>query len=64
MKIIYDDLAEFAQVRLRCEKTRENFMCEHCPFYDRCQVDEEENLHTMCCDILSMQKNQSGGEEE
>ena len=57
MKIIYDDLAEFAEVRLRCENTREGEKCEYCPFSDRCQIDEDENLHTMCCDILSMHDN-------
>lgn len=55
MKIIYDDLAEFAEVRLRCEKTRHQGLCDYCPFYDRCQMDDSENLHIMCCDILSMQ---------
>lgn len=54
MKIIYDDLTEFAEARLRCEYTRRKSMCHYCPFYDRCAVDEDENLHTMCCDILSM----------
>ena len=33
-------------------------MCKYCPFYDRCQVDDNENLHTMCCDVLSMQQNE------
>ena len=55
MKIVYDDLTEFAEVRLRCEQTRNKSMCKYCPFYDRCQIDDSENLHTMCCDILSMQ---------
>lgn len=66
MKIVYDDLAEFAEVRLRCEFTRKKLMCKYCPFYDRCLVNEDENLHTMCCDILSMQKHQieKGGESD
>lgn len=51
MKIIYDDLPEFAEVRLRCENTRKSFMCEYCPFYDRCQTDNNESLHTMCCEM-------------
>ena len=56
MKIVYDDLTEFAEVRLRCETTRHKSMCKYCPFYDRCLIGENENLHTMCCEILSMQK--------
>lgn len=51
MRIVYDDLAEFAEVRLRCENTREKLMCKYCPFYDRCAVDDNESLHTMCCEI-------------
>jgi MoaA/NifB/PqqE/SkfB family radical SAM enzyme len=54
MKITYDDLTEFAEIRLRCEYTRQRSMCKYCPFYDRCDVDDNENLHTMCCEILSM----------
>lgn len=56
MKIVYDDLAEFTEVRLRCEQTRKKSMCKYCPFYDRCCVDDEENLHTMVCDIISMKE--------
>lgn len=56
MKIVYDDLTEFAEVRLRCENTRHKSMCKYCPFYDRCLIDEDENLHTMCGEILPMQK--------
>lgn len=51
MKIIYDDLPEFAEVRLRCENTRHKSMCKYCPFYDRCQIDDNENLHIMCCEF-------------
>ena len=51
MKIIYDDLVEFAQVRLRCETTRNKSMCQYCPFFDRCQVDDDENLHVVCGEI-------------
>ena len=53
MKIIYDDLAEFVEVRFRCENTRRKLMCKYCPFFDRCEVNDDENLHTMCCKILS-----------
>lgn len=51
MKIVYDDLAEFTEVRLRCENTRKKSMCKYCPFSDRCEIDNEENLHTMCCEF-------------
>ena len=66
MKIVYDDLTEFSEVRLRCENTRNNSMCKYCPFFDRCQVAEDENLHTMCCEILSLQDHptEKGGVQE
>lgn len=51
MKIKYDDLPEFAEVRLRCENTRKKEKCHYCPFYDRCLVNEDENLHVMCGEI-------------
>lgn len=51
MLIKYDDLAEFAEVRIRCANTREKGKCKYCPFYDRCQIDDNENLHVMCCEI-------------
>jgi uncharacterized protein (UPF0305 family) len=55
MRIVFDDLTEFTEVRFRCEFTRKKSMCHYCPFYDRCLTDDDESLHTMCCDILSMQ---------
>jgi hypothetical protein len=54
MKIVYDDLTEFTEVRLRCENTRKKSMCKYCPFYDRCEVCDDDSLHTMCCEIESM----------
>lgn len=51
MKIIYDDLPEFIEVRLRCENTRKKSMCKYCPFYDRCEIVDDRCLHTMCCEI-------------
>ena len=51
MRIIYDDLVEFAEVRLRCEYTRNKLMCKYCPFFNRCLVDDDENLHVMCGEI-------------
>ena len=58
MQIIYDSLSEFVEIRLRCENTRKKLMCKYCPFYDRCEVDNDENLHTMCCAI----RDERGGE--
>lgn len=51
MRIVYDDLAEFAEIRLRCENTRSKLMCKYCPFYNRCETDDDENLHVMCGEI-------------
>lgn len=51
MRIIYDDLAEFAEVRIRCENTRHKSMCKYCPFYDRCDICDKEGLHIMCGEI-------------
>ena len=51
MQIVYDDLMEFAEVRIRCENTRRKLMCKYCPFYDRCLIDDLENLHVMCGEI-------------
>lgn len=59
MKIIYDDLPEFVEVRLRCERTRKEAMCEHCPFYDRCECSDSQHLHVMRCEIKC-----DGGENE
>ncbi len=64
MTIVYDDLTEFAEVRLRCENTRRKLMCKYCPFYDRCEVTDNENLHTMCCEISSMTPTEKGGEQK
>ena len=57
MTIIYDDLVEFTRVRLRCENTRNKNMCKYCPFYDRCRIDDDECLHTMCCEIREQGEN-------
>ena len=67
MRILYDDLAEFVEVRFRCHETRRKDMCKYCPFYDRCDICDVENLHTMCCDILSMKEDhptEKGGVQE
>lgn len=58
MRIVYDDLAEFAEIRLRCENTRKKSMCKYCPFYDRCVIDDNECLHVMYGEI------ENGGESD
>lgn len=42
--ITYDDLFEFSQIVVKCRNTREKNKCEWCPFFDRCQIDDEKNL--------------------
>ena len=51
MKIVYDDIAELAQVAIRCEKTAEKGRGMWCPFYERCQVDSLESRHILCAEI-------------
>ena len=58
MRIVYDDLAEFVAIRLRCENTRKMSKCAFCPFYDGCLIDDDESLHVMRCEI------ENGGESE
>lgn len=58
MRITYDDLSEFAEVRIRCENTRKKSMCHYCPFFDRCEICDNDLLHVMCGDIKGM----NGGE--
>lgn len=52
MKIVYDDIAELAEVVVRCEKTAGKGKCMWCPFYDRCKIDEFENRHILCAEIV------------
>ena len=35
MRITYDDLSEFAEVRIRCENTRKKSMCKYSYKVDR-----------------------------
>ena len=51
MRIIYDDLAEFAEIVIRCEKTADKGKCMWCPFYDRCQVVDLDTRHVLCGEI-------------
>lgn len=54
MRILYDDMYEFSQVVIRCNDTVRKGKCHYCPFYDRCDVAEEENRHIQCGDIVKM----------
>ncbi len=56
MFITYDDLYEFSQAVIRCNKTRDKGKCMWCPFFDRCQIDDEENLHIQCGEIKTEKK--------
>ena len=51
MKIIYDDLYEFSQAIIRCNDTANKGKCCWCPFYDRCQIDSDENRHIQCGEL-------------
>ena len=59
MRIIYDDVAELAEVAIRCEKTANKGKCMWCPFYDKCKIDEFENRHILCAEI-EPEKQQKG----
>ena len=62
MKIVYDDIAELAEVVIRCEKTVEKGKCMWCPFYDRCQVDSLESRHILCAVIEPRKENDYGNQ--
>ena len=51
MRVIYDDLNEFAEVVVRCNDTARKGKCSYCPFYDRCDVSDKENRHIMVGEI-------------
>lgn len=51
MRIIYDDLNEFAEVVIRCTDTARKNMCDYCPFYDRCYISEKDSRHIMYAEI-------------
>lgn len=51
MRIIYDDLSEFAEVVVRCADTVRKGKCNYCPLYDRCDVADKDNRHIMCGEI-------------
>lgn len=51
MKIVYDDLVEFAEIVLRCSNTVKNGRCMWCPFFDRCEVDRLDSRHVTCGEI-------------
>ena len=51
MRIIYDDLNEFAEVIVRCTDTVRKGKCSYCPFFDRCDVADKDNRHIVCAEI-------------
>ena len=51
MRIVFDDLVEFAQVAIRCNETVEKEQCEFCPFYDRCELDDLDSRHVLCAEL-------------
>ncbi len=61
MRIIYDDLTEFAEVVIRCNNTAEKGECSYCPFFDRCDVADKDNRHIMFGDIAERLKSVSNG---
>lgn len=57
MRIIYDDIAECAEVAIRCLKTLEKGKCMWCPFYDRCNIVDFEQRHILCGEIERRKEN-------
>jgi hypothetical protein len=51
MRIIYDDLNEFAEVVIRCTDTVRKGKCSYCPFFDRCDIEDKDNRHIVCAEI-------------
>lgn len=54
MRVIYDDVVEFAKVAIRCEKTVSKGRCMWCPFYDYCHGYDFENRNILCAEIVSL----------
>lgn len=52
MRIIYDDLNEFAEIAIRCNDTAKKGKCQYCPFFDRCDVTDKDNRHIMFGEIV------------
>lgn len=51
MRVIYDDVVEFAEVVISCWKTAEKGKCMWCPFYKRCPKDDFETWHILRAEI-------------
>lgn len=56
MRIIYDDLNEFAEIAIRCNDTAKKGKCSYCPFFDRCDVVDKDNRHIMFGEIAERYK--------
>lgn len=61
MRIIYDDLNEFAEIAIRCNDTAKKGKCSYCPFFDRCDVADKDNRHIMFGEIVERCKCGSNG---
>lgn len=51
MRIIYDNLNEFAEIVIRCTDTVRKNKCQYCPLFDRCDVLDNENRRIMFGEI-------------
>ena len=51
MTIRYKNLYEFSQAVIKCNTTAENMMCERCPFFDNCKIDEPQNRAIMSAEF-------------
>lgn len=57
MRIVYDDLNEFAEVVVRCTDTVRKGKCQYCPFFDRCNIVDKDNRHIVCAEIERSNEN-------
>ena len=62
MRIIYDDMVEFAEVVIRCEDMVRACKCTYCPFFERCDLSELGSRHVLCGEIKGVEE--KGGVQE
>jgi hypothetical protein len=51
MRIIYEDMSEFARCIVRCTDNVRKGKCQYCPFFDDCIIDDPEARSIMCGEI-------------
>ena len=51
MKVIYDDLNEFAETIVRCNNTADAGQCSWCPLFDRCEIADIESRRVMIGEV-------------